>query len=207
MNTFSDQSGKGKARKLQKEKTAKTILDSARETFEEVGFEKANIRDIAKRSGVAPGSVINHYKDKMNLLHSALYEDLETTIKKTFESMKQGNIEEKLSYLTKGVFNYYERRPKLSKILLKESLFAEEPWANKFAQQTSEVHHMIESICKEAQKNGEIKKEINSMIFSVSFLSFFYFALIAWVQEAYKSPVELVEKLTSEYIKSIKEGE
>ncbi|MQY40887.1 hypothetical protein SRB17_89200 [Streptomyces sp. RB17] len=43
------------------------ILDAARATFAELGYERATIREIAKRAGVANGLVTLHFSSKENL--------------------------------------------------------------------------------------------------------------------------------------------
>ncbi|MES0488544.1 MAG: TetR/AcrR family transcriptional regulator [Leptospirales bacterium] len=204
MNEFNKESRSVGARQIQKETTAKAIIKAAKQVFETVGFEKANIRDIAKLAGVAPGSVIHHFGNKKVLLHSALFDDLEKTLTKALNNIKTGSLEERLSKLTESIFKYYQKRPKLSRTLLKESLFAEEPWSKKFSQQTGAVHTAIVSICEEAKNNKEITKEVDSSLFAVSYLSFFYFALIAWVQGANKNPVTLAGHLVSQYISLLK---
>ena len=194
----------GGFRKSQKKATAGKILEAAKEIFENEGYEKANIRKIAKKAGVAPGSVIHHFGDKSNLLHSALYDDLEAVLDNTIRKFGKSSLENDLGVLTKAVFQYYQKNPKLSKILLKESLFAEPPWSLKFAGQTGKVHHAVVQICENAKKNGTVRPDVDCSIFAVSYLSFFYFNLIAWVQKAYETPVQLVNRMTKEYIKFIR---
>ncbi|MDH5654446.1 MAG: TetR/AcrR family transcriptional regulator [Spirochaetia bacterium] len=202
MNMFNE-SIDGGFRKAQKEATAVKILEAAKEIFEKEGYEKANIRKIAKKAGVAPGSVMHHFGDKQSLLHSALYDDLETVLENTLSKFGKGSLKNDLNALTKAVFQYYQKKPNLSRILLKESLFAEPPWSLKFAGQTGKVHQAIVQICEKAKRNGSVRKDIDCSIFAVSYLSFFYFNLIAWVQGAYETPVHLVNRLTEEYIKLI----
>ena len=200
---FSDNVKSG-IRQRQKELTAAKILQAAKNIFEKEGYEKANIRKIAKEAKVAPGSVINHYKDKTSLLHFALYDDLETVLEKCIKKFGQDTVEKDLTTLTQAVFKYYQERTNLSKILLKESLFAESPWAQKFAEQTGHVHKSIVSICEKAIEKGYLRKDVNCNVFAASYLSFFYFNLIAWVQGANDSPVDLINCMTGEYIKLLK---
>jgi hypothetical protein len=41
-------------------------------------------------------------------------------------------------------------------------------------------------------------------VFGVAYFSFFYFALIAWVQGAHQAPVELVERLLHEHLEGLR---
>jgi len=189
-------------RAAQKEATAKAVLAAAREEFERVGFEAANIRAIAERAGVAPGTVIHHHGDKRELLHAALFADLEETLTKVLASMGPPPLDKQLMKLTKAMFRYYERRPALSRTLLKESLFADQPWASKFTAQVAACHMTIARLTTEAIARGELAKDTNVPLVGVAYFSFFYFALIAWVQGGHAKPVELVEHLLEQHLRS-----
>ena len=191
-------------RNAQKNATAKKILEAAKEIFEAEGFEKGNIRKIAGIAGVSPGSVISHFGDKQGLLHSALHEDLEEVLNKQIKKFGKSSLEKDLQNLTNAVFQYYQKRPKLSRILLKESLFADPPWTIKFASQTGKVHTAISEICEASKRKGSLKDSVNCSIFAASYLSFFYFNLIAWTQGAYDNPTGLVNKMTEEYIQNLR---
>ena len=49
-------------------KTRLMLLESAAELFEEQGFPKASMRDIAAKAGIKAGSMFYHFKDKDQLL-------------------------------------------------------------------------------------------------------------------------------------------
>lgn len=191
-------------RDRQRERTARTILAAAREVFENEGFEAANIRKIARTAGVSPGSVIHYYKDKISLLHEALYQDLVERIKKIPGLLKRGSFRDWLNAVAGEVFAYYQARPALSRVLLKESLFASEPWAARFNSQTNFVYQYIVESCEQAKADGELHPTADSSLFALSFLSFFYFALIAWVQGAHGDPRGLVEQLLGQYCHFLK---
>lgn len=44
------------------------ILDAAAAIFGERGFHRATVRDVARRAGVADGTIYNHFADKHDLL-------------------------------------------------------------------------------------------------------------------------------------------
>ncbi len=191
-------------RALQKEATGKAVLEAAREEFERVGFEAANLRAIAARARVSAGTVLHHYGDKRELLHAALFDDLDETLRRALAELGPGPLETQLSGLTRAVFRYYQRRPKLSRTLLKESLFADGPWAEKFTAQVREVHGALVRLAGEAIARGELRPDVDGAMFAVAYFSFFYFALISWVQGAHGSPVELVEHLVRQLLEGLR---
>jgi AcrR family transcriptional regulator len=71
-------------REARKEATRLRVLDAARDLFEEVGYEAATIREIARRAGVSVGSVFTGFASKSDVLGEVvrcrldeLYADLE----------------------------------------------------------------------------------------------------------------------------------
>lgn len=191
-------------RAAQKEATAKAVREAARLEFERVGYDKANIRAIAKRAGVSAGTVIHHHGDKRELLHAALFEDLEATLRRALAERGTGTLEAELSRLTRGVFRYYQRRPALSRTLLKESLFADPPWAQRFTGQVAMVHAEIAALAKAAIARKELRADADPALLGVVYFSFFYFALIAWVQGAHAKPVELVDHLLHQHLAGLR---
>ncbi|OJT24655.1 TetR family transcriptional regulator [Archangium sp. Cb G35] len=191
-------------RATQKAATGKAVLEAAREEFEHVGFEAANLRAIAARAGVSAGTVLHHYGDKRELLHAALFDDLEETLRQALEGLGPGPLEKQLSELTRTVFGYYQRRPKLSRTLLKESLFADEPWAGKFTAQVGGVHGAIARLAQEAIARGELRPGVDGALFGAAYFSFFYFALISWVQGAHPAPVAMVERLIGQHLEGLR---
>lgn len=54
-------------RQKAKARTREKVLTAAAALFEEVGYEKAVIRDIAKRAGMSTGAVFANFEDKAHL--------------------------------------------------------------------------------------------------------------------------------------------
>jgi AcrR family transcriptional regulator len=189
---------------LQKEHTAREVLAAARDEFERVGFEAANLRAIARRAGVSAGTVLHHYGDKRELLHAALFDELDRALSQTVSELGDGPLEQQLSRLARGVFESYQQRPTLSRTLLKESLFAEPPWAQKFTAQAAGVHQVLGGLVEAAKARGELRRDVDAAIFGVAWLSFFYFGLIGWVQGANERPLALVDKLVGQHLSGLR---
>jgi AcrR family transcriptional regulator len=192
------------SRAWQKQETGRVVLEAAREEFERVGFDAANLRAIAARAGVSAGTVLHHYGDKEQLLHAALYADLEETLGKAVRDVGPGTIEKRLARLGRAVFAYYQRRPALSRALLKESLFAQGEWAQKFQAQVGQVHAVIAQMTGEAVERGELREGTDGALFAVAWFSFFYFVLIAWVQGGHAKPEALLERLVSQHLEGLR---
>jgi AcrR family transcriptional regulator len=194
----------GTTRAAQKLATGQAVLDAARDEFERVGFEAANIRAIAARAGVSPGTVIHHHGDKRDLLHAALFEDLERTLADALRALGPPPLEQQLVRLTGAVVRYYQKRPALSRTLLAESLFAAPPWAQRFTAQVAQIHAAIAKLATAAIGRGELRSDTDPMLLGVAYFSFFYFALIAWVQGAHDQPVALFERLLAQHLEGLR---
>jgi AcrR family transcriptional regulator len=193
-------------RAAQKEATGKAVLEAAREEFERVGFEAANLRAIAARAGVSAGTVLHHHGDKRELLHAALFDDLDRTLRQALAQVPKGTLEAQLTGLTRAVLGYYQRRPTLSRALLKESLFADEPWAQRFSAQVAQTHAVVTRLAEEAIARGELASGASGPLLGAAYFSFFYFALIAWVQGAHPAPVELFAHLMRQHLDGLRPG-
>ena len=116
--------------------TQRRILAVARAHFERSGFEPSSFRAIAEDAKVAVGTVALHFVDKSGLLHAALYEDLERAIARCLTRGKRGSVVTRLTDIFEPAYEYYARRPRLSRTLLESSLFAASPWKERFASQS-----------------------------------------------------------------------
>ncbi len=74
-------------REARKQATRRRVLDAARGLFEEVGYEAATIREIARRADVSVGSVFTGFLSKGHILSevmqerlAALYADLDRVL-------------------------------------------------------------------------------------------------------------------------------
>jgi AcrR family transcriptional regulator len=191
-------------RALRKAETRARILEVARAELESVGYEAANIRAIAKTARVAPGTVLLHFRDKQELLHAALFDDLERTWTAARKRARRRSLEEDLVALARAFFRYYAARPALSRALLRESLFAAPPWTERFARQTAEVHAHVATLATEAKARGEMSIDADVAVFGTAFLSFYYFALLAWAQGGHPDPARLMRRMLAQHLDGVK---
>jgi AcrR family transcriptional regulator len=189
-----------KGRQARKEGTQARILEVARLHFERDGFDGASIRAIAAEAGVASGTVLLHFSDKPGLLHAALYDDLEEAIRRCLAAPNRGSLLARLCGMARPFYAYYAKRPALSKVLLRESLFAEPPWRERFGEQLARVQARVVAIVEEARGKGEIASSTHAGLFAVAFSCFYYFALAAWIQERVEAPLPLFEGLMAQHL-------
>ncbi len=187
-------------RAVQKAATRARILEAAREALATAGYEEMNLRAVALTAGVSTGAVLSHFRDKQDLLHTALFEDLERTWAAARVTKRKRSLEQELAHIAGTFFDYYAKRPVLSRALLRESLFAEPPWSERFAAQVAEVHQHVAALHRAALHS----KPEAAALFGAAFFSFYYFALLAWLQGGHPDPLGLFKKLLSQHLKQEK---
>jgi AcrR family transcriptional regulator len=191
------------SRDRQKAETQSRILDSARALFEEAGYHGTGIREIASRAGVSPGTVLLHFSDKADVLHAALFDDLERVWKAVQSEIPDPDLETCLTSLVARLYDYYASRPKLTRELLRESMFAEEPWKSRFTAQVNEVMGYIINQAATHQAQGKLRPELDPLTLAASCLSFYYFALIGWVQGGLSTPLPFFQQMLSQYLRPL----
>lgn len=201
MNTFSEPAAR--KRDLQRDATRARILVAAREHFERDGFDGASVRAIAADAGVAAGTVLLHFEDKRDLLHAALFDDLAATLERALARPARGSLARQLGALARAFFGYYAARPKLSKALLREALLSDDPWRERFNAQVARVHAHVAALVASAKASGELDGETDAAVFGATFLSFYYFALIGWVQGGVPDPALLFDRLLTEHVRGL----
>lgn len=196
----------GKARVARKEETQRRILDVARAHFERDGFEASSFRAIAEDAEVAVGTVALHFEDKRGLLHAALYDDLERAIALCISRGTRGSLVKRLTEIMEPAYEYYARRPRLSRTLLESSLFAASPWKERFASQAVRVHVRIVEVALAARSRAEIASDADVTVFGAAVFSFYYMALIGWIQGQVAAPLPLFRSMVEQHVRGVLHG-
>ena len=110
----------GTRREKNKEETRRVIFDTAYALFEEKGYEKMTMRELAARAGVGLGTIFKHFKDKSSLLVSVFEQDFHPLVLKVFASLPETDLKAQLVYMVRHFYSYYAQRPEISRILVKE---------------------------------------------------------------------------------------
>lgn len=187
-------------RATQKAETRDRILASAKNLFEAEGFEATNIRRIADAAGVATGTVLFHFTDKADLLHTALFEDLEAVLRGVTAARPGRSLTRWLARVVDEVLAHYEARPGLSRVLLRESLITDPPWAERFAGQMARLHAAVAARGTLAVERGELRPAFQPPLFAAAFVSYYLFGLLAWAQGSHPDPRALVTHLVDHHL-------
>ncbi len=164
-------------RQIQKEETRRIIQEAAYTLFDQNGYEKTTMRELAKQAGVGLGTIFTHFPDKPSLLSAAFIEDLDAIIKKAFTSLPRKNIIKQLEHMVSAIYGFYAKRPNFSRILIKESLFLQGPYGQNLEKQLSIFLTQIGQLFHNAKNNEEISEDLNIEQCVLAFGSFYFQSL------------------------------
>ncbi|QFT91008.1 Fatty acid metabolism regulator protein [Bacillus sp. THAF10] len=142
------------------------ILEAAIEMFAEKGYANTSTNEIAKRAGVAEGTIFRHYKTKKDLLLSIVTPTIVKFIAPHFAKAFSKEVFEREyqsyeDFLRKFAYNRYEflkQHYSILKIFIQEVAFHEEfqkPFMELFQKEI--LPHFIRVITH-FQKKGELKE-------------------------------------------------
>jgi AcrR family transcriptional regulator len=104
------------------------ISEAARAVFTEFGYDRANMREIAKRAGVATGTLFLYAPDKRNLLLWIFNDDLDHITEATFAAIAADHAHEalleQLMFAFDARYRYWGADPELSLHALQELIVA-----------------------------------------------------------------------------------
>jgi AcrR family transcriptional regulator len=191
-------------RRSQREATHEEILLAAVELFGERGFDAVGLADIAARVGIRPSTIVLHFGDKRGLLCAVLWRDLERLLAEAEKQKPKGTLLESYRALAKRFFDFYAGRPALSRVLLEASLLAPPPWGQRFVAQAGRAHAVAARLAHAAVERGELPRATDVVVLGATFLSFFYFALLSWVQGAHPEPLSFCERLLATHLAGLR---
>ena len=134
------------------------ILSAARMLFTEFGYEAATMNQIAALAGLGKGTVFNYVTDKRDIIFLIFQEDMNRLVEDALAvaSTKKGYTEKIIS-IAELHYRLYARNPKLSRILLNETLtHSEGLHLDEFLKLRGRLIKGMALIVAEGQKAGEI---------------------------------------------------
>jgi AcrR family transcriptional regulator len=124
--------------------------------FSESDFHQANIRDVAKRAGISFSTIYNHYGSKERLLFSVVDVWLGRLTDRISDHLHGiEDLKEKVRKVLWLQLDYYERHPRLGRIL-----FMTLPMKTWMADETFQQRKMID-LFLEALKDGQRRGILN----------------------------------------------
>lgn len=136
------------------------ILEAARKVFEERGYDKATVSEIAERVGVVEGTVFSYFSSKRLLVLKVMeqfYEEITTLIVDGLQGVN--GTRNQLHYVIWNHLNIVQKNAALAGVILRESRGLDEQLTDNLYQLNKRYAQSINSIVQQGIARGDIKPD------------------------------------------------
>ena len=165
------------------------VLEAAIEMFAEKGYSNTSTSEIAKKAGVAEGTIFRHYKTKKELLLAIVTPTLtkvvapimeKTFVKDVFEK-HYDSYEDFLRVLMTNRYKFVKNRVPILKIFLQEVAFHSEINADLKDLFANRIYHQFTKVVVHFQSKGQLKSFSADTIVRLTITSIFGFLLTRFI--------------------------
>ncbi len=168
-------------RGLRRVVTRERIRQAALELFSAIGFDETTTNAIAKRAGVAAGTIFVHASDKADLLFLVMHDQLESVVEARMASVPTRPLLEQLLYVFAGLFEMYSVHPGVAAAFVKHLPGASGPNAQRVSTLTFAFLHRLSLLVANAQARGEVARDVDPLACARNVFGLYFLALLSWI--------------------------
>lgn len=171
----------GGVREEKKRQTKKAILDAAITLFGTRGYEATSIEQLAKAAGIGKGTIYSYFQTKSEIFLAFCEEELEflhTEIGKQTDTTKP--LLETLVDIFMFNFQYVTRNSDFGRVYLREIIFPTELTVKRSKEMDDRFIMFFMPFFEEAQKRGELRRDLELLFAIGHFYSLYILTLSAW---------------------------
>jgi AcrR family transcriptional regulator len=161
--------------------TRERIRAAAWALFTTLGYDETTTQAIAKRAGVASGTVFIHASDKADLLFLVMHDRLAATVEDRFRTMPEGTLLERLLHVFRGLFEMYGEHPQVAAAFVRHLPFSNGPNAQRTNGLTLEFLRRVALLVSEAQQRGELARDFDPFAAAQNIFGLYFMALVSWL--------------------------
>lgn len=161
--------------------TRERIRVAAWELFTTVGYDATTTSAIAKRAGVAAGTVFVHASDKADLLFLVMYDRLATVCDQQLSTLPEGPLLDRLLHVFGGLYRMYGEQPGVGAAFVRSFPGAAGPNAQRVSTLTFGFMVRIALLVGEAQRSGEVSAEVDALACAQNLFALYFAGLMAWL--------------------------
>ncbi len=140
------------------------ILNTAMTLFSKKPYHRVSMDEIAQKARVAKGTLYYHFKSKEALYAALLHEGLDVMILRLNERFKRDDPIENLKLFIQELINFFNEKRAFFLVLQQEEGKLFNKKLSNCYQKICTVKDLLESLLKEAQSSGRIKKELDTKV-------------------------------------------
>jgi len=155
---------------------------AAWELFTTDGYAQTTTRAIAKRAGVAAGTVFLYAKDKADLLFLVFEHRLAEAVDEAFRTLPRGApLVDQLMHVFSRFFHMYAVSPDIARSFVKELPWADGPNALRVNGLTFAFVERLGALVRDARERREVRENVLPLLAAHSLFALYYMALMSWL--------------------------
>ena len=164
--------------------------------FGERGYESTSISTLAKTAGIGKGTIYSYFSSKNEILLAFCEEEL-TFIHKEIKDKLDPNapLAEKMLLVFMSEFRFVTKNKDFGRTLLRELTFPKEITIEKSRMIEERFLNLFVNIFKEAQKKGQLRRDIELIITGGHFYGLYLIVLSAWYSGRLHTEEDVSESL------------
>ena len=160
---------------------ADRIIEAAIGILATKGYLKATIQEISRTAAVSDGTVYEYFKNKEDVLFSALERQFDQNLDSLIELFEIKSPLRKLKRFIHHHFTVFINRPTFLKVFLFDAIYNPRFYASRAYRPFSNYLESVHGILDEGKRDGSIRPEINNRIFVNLFMGIFSHMAIRWL--------------------------
>jgi TetR/AcrR family transcriptional regulator, cholesterol catabolism regulator len=157
------------------------IRTAALELFSRDGFEGTTTKAVAKRAGIAAGTLFLYADDKTDLLFLVMHERLQRATDERFGSLPTVALRDQLLYVFRGLFEMYAEHPSVAAAFVRAFPGAQGRNARALEALTFSFLHRISELIRDAQERGDVDAGVSPVLAAQNIFMLYFGALLAWI--------------------------
>lgn len=168
-------------REAKKQNNKRAILDSAISLFNENGYEKTSIAQIARKAGVGKGTVYSYFDNKKSIIKGFCEYELEKVHNQLIaQSNREASVLEQMLIIYMTEFQHITQNREFGRLYMRESLFPDESELKTTTDLDKKYFDLLFPILEKGQERGELRKDLELLHITAQFYSLFIIIISAW---------------------------
>ncbi len=168
-------------REAKKQNNKRAILDSAISLFNENGYEKTSISQIARKAGVGKGTVYSYFDNKKSIIKGFCEYELEKVHHQLVaQSNRDASILEQMLIIYMTEFQHVTQNREFGRLYMREALFPDDSDIKTATDLDEKYFDLLFPILEKGQERGELRKDLELLHITAQFYSLFIIIVSAW---------------------------